>query len=86
MRAAYLLSGLRLDLAEQLQSASKGKVWFGPRGPLLRHDYRWQVADTLLPFDPRTLPSVTPADAAEPTPDAAEPTPDTGTTSGPQNR
>ena len=60
VRAGYLLSGLRPDLVEQLPPVSPGKVWFGPRGPLLRHDYRWQVADTLLPFDPRALPSVAP--------------------------
>lgn len=62
VRAAYLLSGLRPDLAEHLaDAATSNKTWFGARGPLLRHDYRWQVADTLLPFDPRTLPEVTPS-------------------------
>ncbi|MDT5031236.1 MAG: hypothetical protein QOC94_1407 [Actinoplanes sp.] len=31
------------------------KTWFGGRRKIVRHDNRWQVADTLLPFDPRTL-------------------------------
>jgi hypothetical protein len=35
-------------------------VYFGPRAQMLRHDSRYLVADTLLPFDPRTLPSVAP--------------------------
>lgn len=54
-RLGYLLSGLRPDLAAQMAPAA-GKVYFGGRGPLLRHDARWQIADTLLPFDPRSLP------------------------------
>ncbi|MDR2372744.1 MAG: type IV toxin-antitoxin system AbiEi family antitoxin [Bifidobacteriaceae bacterium] len=56
-RAGYLLQGLRPDLAEAVQRLSLpgGKTWFGPRGKLKRHDNRWQVADTLLPFDPRRL-------------------------------
>lgn len=56
-RTGYLLQGLRPDLAAMLRtlgiSSSKGR--FGPRGPLRRHDAAWQIADTLLPFDPRTL-------------------------------
>lgn len=35
-------------------------MYFGPRAQMLRHDSRYLVADTLLPFDPRTLPSVAP--------------------------
>lgn len=55
-RLAYLLSGLRPDLTEQIApQRPTGKVYFGSRGPLRRHDARHQVADTLLPFDPRTL-------------------------------
>jgi predicted transcriptional regulator of viral defense system len=53
-RIGYLLQGLRPDIAEQIIRPST-KTWFGPRGPLIRHDNRWQVADTLLPFDPRTF-------------------------------
>ena len=60
VRAAYLLSGLRPDLAASLAPAPGGKVYFGPRAQMLRHDSRYLVADTLLPFDPRTLPSVAP--------------------------
>jgi len=37
----------------------RGKVYFGPRGRLLRRDATCQIADTLLPFDPQTLPAVT---------------------------
>ncbi|MGB4778759.1 type IV toxin-antitoxin system AbiEi family antitoxin [Microbacterium sp.] len=56
-RTGYLLQGLRPDLADALLSAGPvgGKTWFGPRGKLRRHDAAWQIADTLLPFDPRTL-------------------------------
>jgi len=56
-RTGYLLQGLRPDLANSLhaRTRSQGKVWFGPRASLKRHDARWQIADTLLPFDPRTL-------------------------------
>jgi hypothetical protein len=53
-RIGYLLQGLRPDIAEQITGPST-KTWFGPRGRLIRHDSHWQVADTLLPFDPRTL-------------------------------
>jgi predicted transcriptional regulator of viral defense system len=60
-RAGYLLQGLRPDLALRLRKAPlpAGKTWFGPRGKLRRHDARWQIADTLLPFDPRALEDVT---------------------------
>ena len=59
-RLAYLLSGLRPELAEDLDAeldaaGAAGKVYFGGRGPLRRHDASRQVADTVLPFDPRTL-------------------------------
>ena len=58
-RTAYLLSGLRPDLAAKVSPArTSGKVYFGSRGPLLRHDQVLQVADTVLPFDPRTLTAV----------------------------
>ncbi|WP_291382490.1 type IV toxin-antitoxin system AbiEi family antitoxin [Demequina sp.] len=56
-RTGYLLQGLRPDIATSLhaRATSKGKVWFGRRASLKRHDAYWQIADTLLPFDPRTL-------------------------------
>jgi predicted transcriptional regulator of viral defense system len=58
-RLSYLLSGLRPDIADAVAPPPRGKVYFGPRGRLLRHDATHQIADTLLPFDPRTLPAVT---------------------------
>jgi transcriptional regulator with AbiEi antitoxin domain of type IV toxin-antitoxin system len=56
-RIGYLLQSLRPDIARELAPAGT-KTWFGPRKPLLRHDNRWQIADTILPFDPRTLTAV----------------------------
>jgi predicted transcriptional regulator of viral defense system len=55
VRLGYLLETLRPDISASLQPYVGGKVWFGPRGPLRRHSERWQVADTLLPFDPLML-------------------------------
>lgn len=60
-RLAYLVSGLRPRLSESLCTPAArdlGPVYFGPRGPSLRFDGARQVADTILPFDPRTLQSV----------------------------
>lgn len=60
-RLAYLLSGLRPALSELLavQGESKsGTVYFGPRKPALRFDGALQVADSILPVDPRKLASV----------------------------
>ncbi|PRY27994.1 type IV toxin-antitoxin system AbiEi family antitoxin [Pseudosporangium ferrugineum] len=56
-RTGYLLQAMRPDLATAIRhlGALGGKTWFGPRGHLLRHDNAWQIADTSLPFDPRTL-------------------------------
>lgn len=55
-RAGYLLQGMRADLAARIRiEAPRSKVWFGPHGPLRRHDAQWQIADTILPFDPRQL-------------------------------
>jgi hypothetical protein len=56
-RTGYLIQGMRPDLASAVRELGPphGKTWFGPRGTLLRHDNTWQVADTSLPFDPRTL-------------------------------
>jgi predicted transcriptional regulator of viral defense system len=53
-RLGYLLHGLRPDIAERI-TGPETKTWFGPRRKVVRHDSRWQVADTLLPFDPRRL-------------------------------
>lgn len=60
-RAAYLLSGLRPDLAAQVAAPGHGAVRFGPRGTSQRYDSQLQLTDSLLPFDPYTLASVTPA-------------------------
>ena len=59
-RTGYLLQGLRPDIAGQIEqrSASHGTTWFGPRTSVLRRDGSWQVADTLLPFNPRNLEAV----------------------------
>lgn len=54
-RFGYLLQGLRPDLVEALRSSASTKTWFGPRGPLRHHSQEWQVADTVLPFDPAAL-------------------------------
>jgi hypothetical protein len=53
-RLAYLLQGLRPDIAARIVGPAT-KTWFGPRRKVVRHDSRWQIADTLLPFDPRAL-------------------------------
>lgn len=55
IRLAYLLQSLAPGLIRDLNIMPAGKVWFGPRRPLRRHDARWNVADTLLPFSPREL-------------------------------
>ena len=59
-RTGYLLQGLRPDIADSLfvQNPPKYKTWFGPHAPLLRHDNKWMVADTMLPFDPRGIGAV----------------------------
>jgi hypothetical protein len=53
-RLGYLLQGLRPDIAGRIEGPTT-KTWFGPRRKVVRHDSRWQVADTILPFDPRAL-------------------------------
>ena len=50
----YLLQGLRPDITDQLTVPST-RTWFGPRHKVVRHDSHWQIADALLPFDPRGL-------------------------------
>lgn len=54
-RLAYLTQALAPDFAERVANPGHGKVWFGPRAPLKRHDARFDVADTVLPFDPAKL-------------------------------
>lgn len=59
-RTGYLLQGLRPDIAEVLQRRFpvRGMARFGSRARSLRNDPVWQISDTVLPFDPRTLPTV----------------------------
>lgn len=56
-RTGYLLQAMRADLAARIRAGEppRSKTWFGPHGPLRRHDAQWQIADTILPFDPRQL-------------------------------
>jgi hypothetical protein len=55
VRAGYLLSGLRPDLADPLVSMVGDPVRFGPRGERpVRHVASWRVLDSLLPSDPTT--------------------------------
>lgn len=54
-RLAYLLHGIEPKLARQLASRDHGKVWFGPRGKLKRHNQTFNVADTILPISPSLL-------------------------------
>jgi len=56
-RLGYMLQGLRPDIAGQITGPTT-KTWFGPRRTVVRHDSHWQIADTLLPFDPRSLEAV----------------------------
>lgn len=55
VRLGYLLQSLRPDIAERMHPHVRHKVWFGPRGPLVRHSQHWQIADTVLPYDPAAL-------------------------------
>lgn len=52
VRFAYLLDHLAPSLIRDLSIKPAGKVWFGPRRTLRRHNAQWNVADTLLPFSP----------------------------------
>jgi predicted transcriptional regulator of viral defense system len=55
-RLAYLLSGAAPALADRLQPTTPSAVtWFGSSRSSRRYDKRFNVADGLLPFDPRTL-------------------------------
>jgi predicted transcriptional regulator of viral defense system len=55
VRLAYLLSGVAPALADRLNAVPTGKVWFGPRRRLRRHDARLNIADTMLPISPADL-------------------------------
>jgi len=55
VRFAYLICGIAPRLVDRLGVQPRGKVWFGPRGPLRRHDSHWNIADTILPFPPSEL-------------------------------
>ncbi len=57
-RLAYLLHGVAPAWARALQPTrhARGKVWFGPRGPLRRHHAPLEIADTILPMSPGELP------------------------------
>ena len=56
-RTGYLLKGFRPDLSLQIYRSFKpmNKTWFGPRNKLIRHDNKWLIADTILPFDPERI-------------------------------
>ena len=56
-RTAYLLSGMRPDVADAIATVftPKSKVRFGMAENTLRNDERWMVSDTTLPFDPRRM-------------------------------
>jgi hypothetical protein len=59
VRLAYLLSAVAPEIANQLQpQPATGVVYFGPRQPSRRFSARFNVADTLLPFDPADLQSL----------------------------
>ena len=60
-RTGYLLQGMRPDIAEMIYQKNKPqyKTWFGPHASLLRSDKKWLMADTILPFNPVKMESVT---------------------------
>jgi len=61
VRAGYLISGLRPDLATPLRAEVGDVVRFGPRDAQpLRHSSAWRVLDSLLPSDPTTWEPVAP--------------------------
>jgi predicted transcriptional regulator of viral defense system len=55
-RLAYLLSGVAPHISDRLQPTRPAQVtWFGRARTTRRFDKRFNVADGLLPIDPRTL-------------------------------
>lgn len=60
VRAGYLLSGLRPDLADLVRHDVGAVVRFGPRADAARrHDSTWRVNDSALPSDPTTWTAAT---------------------------
>ena len=55
IRLAYLLQALWPELAQRVGANAGTKVWFGPRRKIRRHSRRWNLADSVLPFDPATF-------------------------------
>jgi predicted transcriptional regulator of viral defense system len=55
-RLAYLLSGVTPGVADRLQPGRPPNVtWFGTERVSRRFDRRFNIADSTLPFDPRTV-------------------------------
>ncbi len=55
-RLAYLLRGVAPEVADYLQPTTPPSVtWFGNTRTSRRYDKRFNVADSLLPFDPRAV-------------------------------
>lgn len=54
-RLAYLVSGVTPELADRLDVAAAGRVWFGPRVQIVRNNARWNISDTILPVAPIDL-------------------------------
>jgi hypothetical protein len=52
---------MRPDMAEMIYQKNKPqyKTWFGPHAALLRYDKKWLMADTMLPFKPVKMESIT---------------------------
>lgn len=60
VRAGYLISGMRPDVADLVRTDVGDVVRFGARGAeQVRHDGTWRVLDSLLPVDPTRLDPVT---------------------------
>jgi len=58
-RLAYLLSGVAPEISDRLQpQPATGVVYFGSRGPTRRFNSRFNIADTILPFDPSEIPAL----------------------------
>ena len=60
IRTGYLLQGMRPDLSEDIieKNPPTAKTRFGSNGTCIRYDGQWQIADTILPFDPKEFESV----------------------------
>lgn len=51
-RLGYLVEPFDRRLADELDVADFGTVWFGPRQPVRRRNARWHVVDTVMPRFP----------------------------------